>query len=128
MKPAAIKTGFITKPLIIDKSMSLYDDASCQTFNEVIVTDKANPYVIGVRMRVNHDKIAEIELITTTTGQWLFNADNYLEYSSKENWGPFPPTGAIPAPSWCAAPAASPAHPTRTCSGWRTAGCATCTR
>jgi hypothetical protein len=128
MKPAAIKTGFITKPIIIDKSMSLYDDASCQTFNEVIVTDKANPYVIGVRMRVNHDKIAEIELITTTTGQWLFNADNYLEYSSKENWGPSPPTGAIPAPSWCAAPAASPAHPTCTCSGWRTASCATCTR
>lgn len=90
MKPADIKTGFITKPLNIDKSMSIYDDASCQTFTEVIVTDKANPYVIGVRMRINHDKIAEIELITTTTGQWLFNADNYLEYTSKENWGPIP--------------------------------------
>jgi len=43
MKPASIKTGFITKPLIIDKSMSLFDDASCQTFTEVIVTDKATP-------------------------------------------------------------------------------------
>jgi hypothetical protein len=90
MKPADVKTGFITKPLTFDKSMSLYDDASCQTFTEVIVTDKANPYVIGVRMRINHDKIAEIELITTTTGQWLFNADNYLEYSKKENWGAIP--------------------------------------
>ncbi len=90
MKSADIKTGLITKPLVIDKSMSLYDDASCQTFTEVIVTDKANPYVIGVRMRVNHEKIAEIELITTATGDWLFNADNYLKYSSDENWGPIP--------------------------------------
>lgn len=90
MKPADVKTGFLTKPLVIDKSMSLYDDASCQTFTEVIVTDKANPHVFGVRLRVNHDKIAEIELITTTTGDWLFNADNYLKYTSEENWGPIP--------------------------------------
>jgi len=90
MKPADIKTGFLTKPLVIDKHMSLYDDASCQTFTEVISTDKANPYVIGVRMRVNHEKIAEVEVITTTTGQWLFNADNYLKFSTDENWGPIP--------------------------------------
>ena len=90
MKPADVKTGFITKPLVIDKSMSLYDDSSCQTFTEIIVTDKANPYVIGTRMRVNHDKIAEIEMVTTTTGEWLFNADNYLKYSSTENWSPIP--------------------------------------
>jgi hypothetical protein len=90
MKPADIKTGFITKPLVIDRSMSLYDDASCQTFTEVIVTDKTTPYVFGVRLRVNYDKIAEIELITTTTGDWLFDADNYLKYSSGENWGPIP--------------------------------------
>jgi hypothetical protein len=90
MKSADIKTGLLTKPLVIDKSMSRNDDASCQTFTEVIVTDKTNPYVIGVRMRINHDKIAEIELITTTTGEWLFNADNYLEYSSKESWRPIP--------------------------------------
>jgi len=90
LKSADIKTGFITKPLVIDKHMSLYDDASCQTFTEIIVTDKATPYVSGIRMRVNHDKIAEIEIITTTTGEWLFNADNYLKYSIDENWGPIP--------------------------------------
>jgi hypothetical protein len=41
-------------------------------------------------MRVNHDKIAEIEILWTTTGYWLFNADNYLKYSSEEDWGPIP--------------------------------------
>ena len=56
----------------------------------MIVTDKAAPYVLGTRLRVNHDKIAEIEIIWTTTGYWLFNADKYLKYSSTENWDPIP--------------------------------------
>ena len=57
---------------------------------EVIVTDAAKPYVLGTRMRINHDKIAEIEILWTTTGYWLFNADNYLKYSSAEGWEPIP--------------------------------------
>jgi hypothetical protein len=68
----------------------LLDEATCQTFTEVIVTDAANPYVLGTRMRVNHDKIVEIEILWTTTGYWLFNADNYLKYSSMEDWSPIP--------------------------------------
>ena len=46
--------------------------------------------VLGTRLRVNHDKIAEIEMLWTTTGYWLFNADNYLKYSSTEKWDPIP--------------------------------------
>jgi hypothetical protein len=83
-----IADGLIRQPLKIDHHRSLLDEATCQTFTEVIVTDKAKPYVLGTRMRVNHDKIVEIEIIWTTTGYWLFNADNYLKYSSAENWGP----------------------------------------
>lgn len=90
LKPADINTGFLKKPLVIDKHMSLYDDKTCSTFTEIIVTNKNEPYVAGVTLRVNHDKIAEIKVIWTTTGYWLFNADNYLQYSSIENWGPIP--------------------------------------
>jgi hypothetical protein len=86
-----IKTGLVSKPLSINRSMSLYDEESCQTFTEIIVTNKAEPYVAGVRMRVNHDKIAEIEILWTTTGYWLFNADAYLEHASVEDWGPIAP-------------------------------------
>jgi hypothetical protein len=82
--------GLIGQALKIDHHRSLLDEATCQTFTEVIVTDAAKPYVLGTRMRVNHDKIAEIEIIWTTTGYWLFNADNYLKYSSAEDWGPIP--------------------------------------
>lgn len=90
MAAVPIGDGLINTPLEIDHHRSLLDADSCQTFTEVIVTDEAKPYVLGTRMRVNHDKIAEIEVLWTTTGYWLFNADAYLEYTSTENWDPIP--------------------------------------
>jgi hypothetical protein len=88
--PANINNGVIKKPMKIDHHRSLLDTATCQTFTEAIVTNKENPYVLGTRLRVNHDKIAEIEIIWTTTGYWLFNADDYLRYSSAEKWDVIP--------------------------------------
>jgi hypothetical protein len=88
--PADLQKGFISKPLKIDHHRSFFDTDTCQTFTEVIVGDKVAPYVFGTRLRVNHDKIAEIEILWTTTGYWLFNADAYLKYSSTENWDPIP--------------------------------------
>ncbi len=87
---ADINTGLIRTPMTIDHHRSLLDTATCQTFTEVIVTDKARPYVLGTRLRVNHDKIAEIEILWTTTGYWLFNADAYLKYSAAEKWDAIP--------------------------------------
>ena len=90
MAPVDINNGVIKTAMKIDHHRSLLDPSSCQTFTEVIVTNKEKPYVLGTRLRVNRDKIAEIEILWTTTGYWLFNADNYLKYSSSENWGPIP--------------------------------------
>lgn len=88
MKVMDIKQGLISTALKIDHHLSLFDEHSCQTFTEVIVTNPDKPYVLGTRLRVNHDKIAEVEILWTTTGYWLFNANDYLKYSSSENWGP----------------------------------------
>ena len=87
---ADIKKGIVNNAMKIRFHRSLFDVDSCQTFTEVIVTDKEKPYVVGTRMRVNHDKIAELETLWTTTGYWLFDADAYLKYSSMEDWGPIP--------------------------------------
>ena len=89
-KTMNVSEGLINKAMKIDHHRSLLDTSTCQTFTEVIVTDKANPYVLGTRLRVNHALIAEIEMLWTTTGYWLFNADNYLKYSSTEIWGTIP--------------------------------------
>ncbi len=89
-KTMNIDEGLIRTAMKIDHTRSLLDTSTCQTFTEVIVSDKANPYVLGTRLRVNHGLIAEIEMLWTTTGYWLFNADNYLKYSSSEDWGAIP--------------------------------------
>ena len=82
--------GLIHKAMKIDHHRSLLDTATCQTFTEVIVADKAGPYALATRLRVNHGLIAEIEMLWTTTGYWGFNVDNYLKYSSSENWETIP--------------------------------------
>jgi hypothetical protein len=88
--PADMNNGVIKTPMKIDHHRSLLDRDTCQTFTEVIVTNKEKPYVLGTRLRVNHDKIAEIEILWTTTSYWLFNADAYLKYSATENWSIIP--------------------------------------
>jgi hypothetical protein len=85
-----MQKGFITKPMKIDHHRSFFDTDSCQSITESIVTDKAAPYVFSTRLRVNHDKVVEVEILWTTTGYWLFDADAYLKYSSAENWDPIP--------------------------------------
>jgi len=90
--PAALDGGVIKTAMKIDHHRSLIDASTCQTFTEVIVTNKDKPYVLGTRMRVNRDKIAEIEVLWTTTGYWLFNADAYLKWSSSEKWDVIPAT------------------------------------
>jgi hypothetical protein len=88
--PADLHRGLMSKALKIDHQRSIFDTDTCQSFTEVIVAGKPAPYVLGTRLRVNHDKIAEIEILWTTTGYWLFNADSYLQHSSAEHWGPIP--------------------------------------
>jgi hypothetical protein len=87
---AALDTGLIKTAMTIDHHRSLIDASTCQTFTEVIVTNKEKPYVLGTRLRVNRDKIAEIEILWTTTGYWLFNAESYLKWSSSEKWDVIP--------------------------------------
>ena len=89
-KTMNIDDGLIKKAMKIDHHRTLLDTSTCQTFTEVIVSDKANPYALGTRLRVNHGLIAEIEMMWTTTGYWGFNVDNYLKYSSAEDWGAIP--------------------------------------
>ena len=92
--PADISNGLIRTAMAIDHHRSLLDVTTCQTFTEVIVTGNAQkgekPFVLGTRLRVNRDKIAEIEILWTTTGYWLFNADAYLKYATTEKWDVIP--------------------------------------
>src|SRR5690242_18706988 len=45
--PAKMDDGVIKKAMTIDHHRSLIDPTTCQTFTEVIVTNKEKPYVLG---------------------------------------------------------------------------------
>jgi hypothetical protein len=90
MQPSTLDKSILRTPLKIDFHRSLLDTTACETFTEVIVTDKAHPYVIGMRLRVVLGQISEVDAMITDQGDWLFNADNYLKHSPKENWSVIP--------------------------------------
>ncbi|HEX4095637.1 MAG TPA: hypothetical protein VHX64_02855, partial [Caulobacteraceae bacterium] len=56
------------------------------------------PYVIGTRLYLNDGKIIRVDSLVTHKGDWLFNANSYLHYSTKEDWGDIP-AGQRTAPS-----------------------------
>src|SRR5262245_37902577 len=88
--PTPFDKGILKSALKIDFSRSLLDTEICETFTEVIITDKSHPYVLGVRTKIAGRKISELETLVTDADDWLFNADNYLKYSPTEDWGVIP--------------------------------------
>ena len=83
--------GIWQEPLAFDFQRSLFDVDICETFSEIIHADSAHPYVIGTRLRIVNGKIAEVESLVSDEDDWLFDADNYLKYSSTEKWDILPP-------------------------------------
>ncbi|HTC45463.1 MAG TPA: hypothetical protein VK696_10475 [Steroidobacteraceae bacterium] len=79
--------GMWAKPLQVAHAMSLHDDKRCKTFTEVIVTGPT-PYVIGTRLYAHNGKVIRIDSLVTKKGDWLFNANSYLKYASREDWSP----------------------------------------
>lgn len=90
-KELPLGQGLWQKPLTIDFSRSFYDVDICESFSEIIHARSDHPYVIGTRLKIVGGKIQEIESLASDKRDWLFNADNYLKYSSTENWDILPP-------------------------------------
>jgi len=76
--------------LRIDRSHSIFDLVQCASFTDLIVTDPAAPHVLGAQLWLSGDKIAKIDRIVTTPGDWLFNATGTLYYSLQEPWDIIP--------------------------------------
>ena len=83
--------GIWQKPLVIDLHRSILDVDICETFTEIISAKNNPQYVTGTRLKIEDDKIAEVESLVSDKNDWLFNADDYLKYSSIENWDVLPP-------------------------------------
>jgi hypothetical protein len=89
-KEIPFDAGVWTSPVKIDFHRSLFDVQTCETFTEIISATGSHPYVIGTRLKIVEDKFLEVEALVTDRDDWLFNADNYLKYSSRETWDILP--------------------------------------
>jgi hypothetical protein len=86
----ALGQGIWQSPLSVDFNRSLLDVETCQTFTEIAHTNSDHPYLIGTRLKVEDNKISEIESLVADQDDWLFNAANYMKYSSQEKWDILP--------------------------------------
>ena len=82
--------GLWEDPLTIDFHRSLLDVTECASFTEIIITNPAHPYVLGARIDVSDGNISSIDVLVTDEGDWLFDADRYLQYSEPEDWSEVP--------------------------------------
>jgi hypothetical protein len=82
--------GIWQQALDIDFHRSLLDVEKCETFTEIIDANGSHPYVLGTRLKITDNKISEVEALVTDQDDWLFNASNYLKYSSQEKWDILP--------------------------------------
>jgi len=82
--------GIWQAPLAVDFNRSLLDVETCQTFTEIAHTSSDHPYLIGTRLKIENNKISEIESLVADKDDWLFNAGDYLKYSSQEKWDILP--------------------------------------
>jgi hypothetical protein len=89
MAPVEAAQGLWNKPLAIAYTQSVLDAKRCKTFTEIVVTE-GTPYVIGTRLYIDEERITRIDSLVTTTGDWLFNANNYAKVSKRENWAVLP--------------------------------------
>ncbi len=97
MKEIAAAEGLWNQALPIAHARSFLDSTRCKTFSEVIVTQGGHPYVIGTRLYVDNGKIQRIDSLVTDKGDWLFNANAYLKYSSAEDWSAPKPAQRVSA-------------------------------
>jgi hypothetical protein len=97
MSEVAKDAGLWNTALPIALSRSFLDSTRCRTFTEVIVTEGDHQYVVGTRLYVDAGKIKRVDSLVTDEGDWLFNANAYLKYSSAEDWSAPAPAARVSA-------------------------------
>jgi hypothetical protein len=89
-EPAALESGIVAQALNVEFHHSIFDTELCESFTELVDSNPAAPYVIGTHLKIADGAISEIDTLVTTTGDWLFNANNFLAWAPEEDWGPIP--------------------------------------
>lgn len=74
----------------VDWHRTLLDTTTCAIFVEAIVDDPASPWVLGTKISTRGGLVTRYDVVTTTTGDWLFDAAKTRQYAAAEEWPPIP--------------------------------------
>jgi hypothetical protein len=86
----------LNQSLKIDHAHAIVDTTTCASYSELIITSAANPYVIGVQIRLDaiSNNITSIDFIVTTIGDLFvsqFSPSHMLHQILLEDWSQLPP-------------------------------------
>jgi len=85
-----------SKPLNTSRSFSVFDQAACASYTELVVRGPT-PYVVGVQLRFFGDDAAGepvrarlVDVVVTGAGDYNFDAGRTLDVASRVDWTPVP--------------------------------------
>lgn len=89
-KLSTMSQGTLSTELDISFHRALLDTAQCKVFLEMTSHEGATPYVIAVQFTARGGNAGNFEVISTTKGDWLFDATYTYEYARREDWPEIP--------------------------------------
>ena len=87
---STMSQGVFSTALPIDFSRALLDTEQCKVFLEMVSYSGEKPYTIAVQFGARGGNGNNIEVVTATKGDWLFDAKHTYEYARREAWPEIP--------------------------------------
>ena len=88
-EPSEFGQGVWASAREIEFQRDFLDEDTCETFSEIMVTT-GTPLVLGVRLTLTGQEVSEVSALVSDEDDWLFDAANYAEVSSAEDWSEIP--------------------------------------
>jgi hypothetical protein len=82
--------GVLATPHEVDWHRSFLDTTTCAIFVELIIDDPESPWVLGTKISTRGGLVNRYDLVTSTTGDWLFDAARTRYYAEAEDWREIP--------------------------------------
>lgn len=82
--------GVLATPHEVDWHRGLLDTTTCAIFVEAVIDDPASPWVLGTKISTRGGLVNRYDVVTTTTGDWLFDAAKTREFAAAEDWAVIP--------------------------------------
>ena len=89
-KLSTMSQGTLSTAMPISWQRALLDDTACKVFLQMTSHEGETPYVITVQFTARGGNASGFQVISTTKGDWLFDARYTYEYARREDWPVIP--------------------------------------